>query len=127
MPLRNGGWIASLECAPLHPVLPSFGIGGVVFPEPSGLNALAVGLAGLWVLRGRRLRSTNQKGQGVAVVPSNVLVNRYVLNTSHIIANGEPLQEPLSIFWDNRRALPRYAHAFCEVLVSYIRDVITDQ
>lgn len=72
------------------------------------------------------LLSLAEAGQGVAVVPSNVFLHRYVLKASRITANGKPLQEPLSIFWDNRRALPRYAQAFCDALASYIRDVIPD-
>jgi DNA-binding transcriptional LysR family regulator len=72
------------------------------------------------------LLSLAEAGQGVAVVPSNVFLHRYVLKANRITANGKPLQEPLSIFWDNRRALPRYAEAFCDALASYIRDAIPD-
>ena len=28
---------------------------------------------------------------------------------------GKPLREPLSILWDKRRPLPRYARTFCEM------------
>jgi DNA-binding transcriptional LysR family regulator len=70
------------------------------------------------------LLSLAEAGHGVAVVPSNVLLHRYTLKIKKITARGEPLQEPLSIFWDNRRALPPYTDAFCDLLVSYIREVI---
>jgi hypothetical protein len=55
---------------------------------------------------------------------SNQLLSGTALKTKKITARGEPLQEPLSIFWDNRRALPPYTDAFCDLLVSYIREVI---
>ena len=70
------------------------------------------------------LLSLAEAGHGVAVVPSNVLLHRYTLKTKKITAQGEPLQEPLSIFWDNRRVLPAYAHTFCNLLASYIREMI---
>jgi DNA-binding transcriptional LysR family regulator len=70
------------------------------------------------------LLSLAEAGHGVAVVPSNVLLHRYSLNTLPISAQGKPLQEPLSIFWDNRRTLPRYANDFCELLGEYVGEVI---
>jgi DNA-binding transcriptional LysR family regulator len=70
------------------------------------------------------LLSLAEAGHGVAVVPSNLLLHRYALQTKEITARGEPLQEPLSIFWDSRRALPQYAHAFCDLLASYTREVL---
>jgi hypothetical protein len=36
---------------------------------------------------------------------------------------GESLREPLAIFWDKRRPLPRYATAFCEMLAAHVRQV----
>jgi hypothetical protein len=36
---------------------------------------------------------------------------------------GQPLRELLTIFWDKRRPLPRYATAFCEMLAEYMRAV----
>jgi DNA-binding transcriptional LysR family regulator len=70
------------------------------------------------------LLSLAEAGHGVAIVPSNVLLHRYVLQTLQITSQRKPLQEPLSIFWDKRRSLPRYAHGFCELLAGYIREVI---
>lgn len=66
-----------------------------------------------------------EAGQGVAVVPSNVLLHRYTLAATPITLDAQPLHDPLSIFWDNRRALPRYAHAFCDLLASYVRQAIS--
>ena len=70
------------------------------------------------------LLSLAEAGHGVAIVPSNVFLHRYSLKTLPISAQGKPLQEPLSIFWDNRRSLPRYAKEFCELLGEYVREVI---
>ena len=36
---------------------------------------------------------------------------------------GEPLREPLAVFWDKRRPLPPYATAFCNMLAEYVREV----
>lgn len=70
------------------------------------------------------LLSLAEAGHGVAVIPSNALLHRYSLKSLPISTQGKRLQEPLSIFWDNRRSLPRYAQDFCELLAGYIREVI---
>ena len=70
------------------------------------------------------LISLAEAGHGVAIVPSNLSLQRYSLKTLRITSQGKELQEPLSIFWDKRRSLPRYAQAFCELLGAYIREVI---
>ena len=33
------------------------------------------------------------------------------------------MREPLTILWDKRRPLPRYATAFCQMLAEYVREV----
>jgi DNA-binding transcriptional LysR family regulator len=70
------------------------------------------------------LLSLAEAGHGIAIVPSNVLLHRYTLQTIRITIDGKAVREPLSIFWDRRRSLPRYAHDFCEMLAGYIREVI---
>ena len=70
------------------------------------------------------LLSLAEAGHGVAIVPSHQSLQRYSLKTLRITSQGKELQEPLSIFWDKRRSLPRYAQAFCELLGAYIREVI---
>ena len=40
-----------------------------------------------------------------------------------LLIGGMPLREPLAIFWDKRRPLPRYATAFCELLAEHMRKV----
>ena len=68
-----------------------------------------------------------EAGHGVAVVPSNLSVRRYVLKVLRITSRGRPLQEPLSIFWDKRRSLPRYAQGFCELLGAYVPEVLPSE
>ncbi len=70
------------------------------------------------------LLSLAEAGHGIAIVPSNALLHRYTLKAVQIMSGRKPLQEPLSIFWDNRRSLPPYAHDFCELLARFVRDVI---
>jgi DNA-binding transcriptional LysR family regulator len=64
-----------------------------------------------------------ERGHGVALVPSAVQINRYTLHTARVTHRGESLREPLAIFWDARRPLPRYATAFCEQLAVHVRQV----
>jgi DNA-binding transcriptional LysR family regulator len=63
-----------------------------------------------------------ESGRGVAIVPSTLRVNRYVLRVAGVAYRGTPLREPLAIFWDNRRPLPEYATAFCQMLAGYVRE-----
>jgi DNA-binding transcriptional LysR family regulator len=69
------------------------------------------------------LLSLAEAGHGVAIAPSNLSLQRYRLKALRITSQGKELQEPLSIFWDKRRSLPRYAQAFCELLGAYLREV----
>lgn len=64
-----------------------------------------------------------EQGHGVALVPSAVQVNRYALHAARMTHCGESLREPLAIFWNVRRPLPRYATAFCEQLAVHVRQV----
>jgi len=62
-----------------------------------------------------------EAGHGVAVIPSVVMTHRYKLRVAPITHQGKPLREPLSIMWDNRRVLPRYAQDFCTQLAAHMR------
>jgi DNA-binding transcriptional LysR family regulator len=64
-----------------------------------------------------------ERGVGVAVVPSTMRTERYRLKVARVTHRGETLKEPLSIFWDTRRSLPRYATTFCETLATYSQAV----
>jgi DNA-binding transcriptional LysR family regulator len=64
-----------------------------------------------------------ESGHGVAIVSSTLHIRRYPLRIVRVTYRGEPLREPLAIFWDKRRPLPRYAVAFCEMLAEHVREV----
>jgi DNA-binding transcriptional LysR family regulator len=64
-----------------------------------------------------------EAGQGVAIIPSALRTHRYDLRIVGVTYRGKPLREPLSILWDKRRPLPRYATAFCEMWTKYVREV----
>jgi len=70
------------------------------------------------------LLSLAEAGHGVAVVPSNVRLQRFRLRALRITYQGKALQEPLSIFWDKRRYLQQYAQDFCEMLDAHARTAI---
>lgn len=64
-----------------------------------------------------------ERRHGVAIVPSALRIDRYPLRAVRVTYRGESLREPLAIFWDKRRPLPRYATAFCEMLADHVRQV----
>ena len=63
-------------------------------------------------------------GQGVAIVPSAMRMHPYRLRVVGVTYRGKPLRESLVMFWDRRRSLPPYATAFCEMLTTYVRQVV---
>jgi DNA-binding transcriptional LysR family regulator len=63
-----------------------------------------------------------EAGHGMAVVPSVVQTHRYGLRRARITKDRKPLNEPIGIFWDKRRELPRYARDFCEFLSEHMRE-----
>jgi DNA-binding transcriptional LysR family regulator len=72
------------------------------------------------------LLSLAEAGHGMAIIPSHayyVRLHRYTLEALRLTYEGKPLQEPLSIFWDKRRSLARYAQDFCELLAAHIRKI----
>jgi DNA-binding transcriptional LysR family regulator len=64
-----------------------------------------------------------EAGHGVAIIPSQLRTNRYRLNIVEVTHRGKTLREPLAMLWDNRRPLPSYATAYCEMLTDYVREV----
>lgn len=62
-------------------------------------------------------------GHGVAIIPSTLRAHRYRLRVVGVTYQGRPLREPLAIFWERRRPLPRYATAFCHMLAAHVREV----
>jgi DNA-binding transcriptional LysR family regulator len=64
-----------------------------------------------------------EHGHGVAVIPSALRTDRHTLRIVGLTYRGNPLREPLAVFWDKRRPLPRYATGFCEMLAEHMRKV----
>lgn len=58
---------------------------------------------------------------GVAVIPSVARVRGYGLHVASVTHQGRSLREPLAIFWQKQRSLPRYTIGFCEMLAQYMR------
>jgi DNA-binding transcriptional LysR family regulator len=67
-----------------------------------------------------------EAGHGIAVVPSNVRLHRYALKAQQITHQRRALSVPFSVFWDRRRAQPRYARIFGEMLAVYAKQVILE-
>jgi DNA-binding transcriptional LysR family regulator len=65
-----------------------------------------------------------EAGHGVAIVPSFVQFNRYTVKALPITYHGKPIREPRSIFWDQRRAIPRYMQDFCKMIADHMREVL---
>lgn len=64
-----------------------------------------------------------EAGHGVAIIPSALRTHRYDLRIVGVTYRGKPLREPLSILWDKRRPLPRYATVFCDMWAKHVREV----
>jgi DNA-binding transcriptional LysR family regulator len=64
-----------------------------------------------------------EAGHGVAIVPSQLQCYRYRLQIFGLAYRGRPLREPLTISWDKRRPLPRYATDYCAMLAAYMRKI----
>lgn len=64
-----------------------------------------------------------EAGHGVAIIPSGLRTQRYGLRIVGVTYQGRPLRQPLAVFWDKRRPLPRYATAFCHMFADYVREV----
>jgi DNA-binding transcriptional LysR family regulator len=64
-----------------------------------------------------------EAGQGVAIVPSQLQCHRYQLSVVGLTFRGRALREPLTISWDRRRPLPRFAADYCAMLAAYMREI----
>jgi DNA-binding transcriptional LysR family regulator len=63
-----------------------------------------------------------EAGHGVAIVPSQLQCHRYRLRIVGLTYRGRSLREPLTISWDKRRPLPRFAQDYCGMLAAYMRE-----
>jgi DNA-binding transcriptional LysR family regulator len=66
-----------------------------------------------------------EAGHGVAIIPSVVLTHRHALRVLRVTHERKPIREPLGVTWDKRRALPRYAREFSEMLAAHMRELVT--
>jgi DNA-binding transcriptional LysR family regulator len=66
-----------------------------------------------------------EAGHGVAIVPSQLQCHRYRLKIVELIFRGCPLRELLTISWDKRRPLPRFATDYCGMLVACMREIFS--
>lgn len=64
-----------------------------------------------------------EAGHGVAIVPSQLQCHRYQVRIIGLTYRGRSLREPLTISWDKRRPLPRFATDYCAMLAAYMREV----
>src|SRR5579871_4602169 len=64
-----------------------------------------------------------EAGHGVAIIPAQLQCYRYRLQIVGLTYRGRPLSEPLTISWDKRRPLPRYAIDYCGMLAAYMRKI----
>ena len=64
-----------------------------------------------------------ESGHGLAVIPSTMRVRSSGLRVARLTFRRKRLREPLAIFWDGRRPLPRYGTAFCRALADHVRAV----
>jgi DNA-binding transcriptional LysR family regulator len=62
-----------------------------------------------------------EAGHGVAIIPSALRIHRYRVRVLRVTYRGAPLNEPLAMLSDKRRALPGYAKVFCEMLSERVR------
>ena len=65
-----------------------------------------------------------EAGQGVAIIPSVLRINRYRLKVARVTHRQRPLRDRYVIQWDKRRPIPSYAENFCAALAAYMRDVL---
>jgi DNA-binding transcriptional LysR family regulator len=62
-----------------------------------------------------------ESGHGLAVIPSTMRLRSSRLQVARLTFRQKRLHEPLAIFWDGRRPLPRYGTAFCRALADHAR------
>lgn len=68
------------------------------------------------------LMAMAEDGHGIAIIPSAVRAKGYKLRIAGVTFQNKPLREPIAIFWDRQRTLPRYATEFCEMLADFMKD-----
>src|SRR5690349_12245068 len=62
-----------------------------------------------------------EAGHGVAIIPSALRVDRYVLRRMRVMYRGKAVDVPLAMLWDKRRPLPAFAKVFCEMVAEHVQ------
>jgi LysR family transcriptional regulator, nitrogen assimilation regulatory protein len=65
-----------------------------------------------------------EAGQGLAIIPSVLRIDRHRLKIARVTHRGKPLRDRFVIQWDKRRPMPSYAQNFCAELAEYMRKVL---
>ena len=65
-----------------------------------------------------------EAGQGVAIIPSVLRIDRYRLRVARVTHRRKPLRDRFVIQWDKRRPMTSYAQNFCAALAAYMREVL---
>jgi LysR family transcriptional regulator, nitrogen assimilation regulatory protein len=65
-----------------------------------------------------------EAGHGVAIIPSILATDRYILRTVRVAHRRKPLREGLIIQWDKRRPIPSYTESFCDLIAEYMSEVL---
>ena len=120
------GQRSTIEVARLGPFPLLLMDGGFGFRRAFDAASRMAGLRPTIVFESRNphtLLALAEAGHGVAIVPSQLQCHRYQLRILGLTYRGRPLREPLTIIWDKRRPLPRFAADYCGMLAAYMREV----
>ena len=122
MPLGSGRTIEVAQLAEFPLLLMDSGFG---FRRAFDAASRMAGLKPTVLFESRSphtLLALAEAGHGVAIVPSQLQCHRYELKIVGLTYRGRPLREPLTISWDKRRPLPRFAADYCVMLAAYMRE-----
>jgi DNA-binding transcriptional LysR family regulator len=123
LPFGKGAAVEINDLAPYPLLLLD---GGYIFRRTFDASCRLAGLEPNITFESRTphtLLAMAESGNGIAIVPSTLRADRYRLRILGLTYQGRPLREPLAMFWDKRRPLPRYATAFCDLLGAYVREI----
>ena len=124
LPLGQRSTIEVARLAPFPLLLMDSGFG---FRRAFDAASRMAGLRPTIMFEGRNphtLLALAESGHGVAIVPSQLQCHRYQLRILGLTYRGRPLRELLTISWDKRRPLPRFATEYCAMLAAYMREVL---
>jgi DNA-binding transcriptional LysR family regulator len=124
LPLGRGGMVDIVALA-AHPLL--LPDGGYSVRRLFNATCRVAGIEPNILLESRAphtLLALAEAGQGVAIIPSLLRVDRYRLKITRVTHRRKPLRDRYVIQWDRRRPMPAYARNFCDALATYMREVL---